>query len=132
MKGVHLTADLAGCKTNKSLMTNAEQLNSVCLELVNLSGLTPVDELFYQFQPAENEIVGGVTGTVLLAESHLAIHTWPELSAVTLDVYVCNFSTDNRSKAQNLLEGIIRLFQPKSALRQQIMRGGLGVVDKAA
>lgn len=132
MKGVHLTADLAGCETNKSLMTNAEQLKSVCLELVNLSGLTAVDELFYQFQPAENETVGGVTGTVLLAESHLAIHTWPELSAVTLDVYVCNFSTDNRSKAQNLLEGIIRLFQPKSALRQQIMRGGLGVVEKAA
>jgi spermidine synthase len=41
----------------------------------------------------------GVTGTVLLAESHLAIHTWPETGSVTIDVYVCNFSADNSGKA---------------------------------
>ena len=35
---------------------------------------------------------GGVTGVVLLAESHVAIHTWPELGNVTLDIYVCNFN----------------------------------------
>jgi spermidine synthase len=99
---------------------------------VAISGLTAVHDLFYQFEPAENEDAGGVTGTVLLAESHLAIHTWPELSAVTLDVYVCNFSTDNRSKAQQLLEGVISLFQPASALRQQIKRGSMGVINKAA
>jgi hypothetical protein len=54
------------------------------------SGLTPVGELFHRFEPG-----GGVTGVVLLAESHLAVHTWPELGAVTMDVYVCNFSGDN-------------------------------------
>ena len=132
MNGVHLTADLAGCKTNHSLMTDAEKLREICVELVAISGLTAVHDLFYQFEPAENEIAGGVTGTVLLAESHLAIHTWPELSAVTLDVYVCNFSTDNRSKAQQLMESIISLFQPASAMRQQIKRGRMGVVNKAA
>jgi hypothetical protein len=47
-------------------------------------------------------------------------------------VYVCNFSTDNRSKAQQLLEGVISLFQPASALRQQIKRGSMGVINKAA
>ena len=132
MNGIHLTADLAGCKTNHGLMTDAEKLQAICLELVQTSGLTAVDNLFYQFEPAENEDAGGVTGTVLLAESHLAIHTWPELSAVTLDVYVCNFSTDNRSKAQQLLEGVISLFQPASVLRQQIKRGRMGVINKAA
>ena len=132
MNGVHLTADLAGCKTNHSLMTDAEKLREICIELVAISGLTAVQDLFYQFEPAENEDEGGVTGTVLLAESHLAIHTWPELSAVTLDVYVCNFSTDNRSKAQQLLESVIGLFKPTSALRQQIKRGSMGVITKAA
>ena len=132
MNGIHLTADLAGCKTNHGLMTDAEKLQAICLELVQTSGLTAVDNLFYQFEPAENEDADGVTGTVLLAESHLAIHTWPELSAVTLDVYVCNFSTDNRSKAQQLLEGVISLFQPASVLRQQIKRGRMGVINKAA
>ncbi|MFM8465835.1 MAG: adenosylmethionine decarboxylase [Burkholderiaceae bacterium] len=132
MNGIHLTADLAGCKTNHGLMTDAEKLRGICLEMVAISGLTAVHDLFYQFEPAENEVAGGVTGTVLLAESHLAIHTWPELSAVTLDVYVCNFSTDNRGKAQRLLESVINLFQPASALRQQIKRGRMGVITKAA
>ena len=38
------------------------------------------------------------SGAVLLAESHLAIHTWPERRGVTLDVYVCNFTADNTGK----------------------------------
>jgi S-adenosylmethionine decarboxylase len=56
------------------------------------SGLRSVNELFHRFEPAAR---GAVTGVVLLAESHLAVHTWPELGAVTLDVYVCNFGGDN-------------------------------------
>ena len=59
------------------------------------SGLTVVGESFYQFEPQ------GVTGTVLLAESHIAIHTWPEAGFVTVDVYVCNLTTDNTAKADN-------------------------------
>ena len=73
MNCVHLTADLPGCKTNHSLMTDAEKLRDICIELVALSGLTAVHDLFYQFEPAENEDAGGVTGTVLLAESHLGM-----------------------------------------------------------
>ena len=60
------------------------------------SGLTVVGDSFFQFEPQ------GVTGTVLLAESHLAIHTWPEAGFVTVDVYVCNLTTDNTAKAERL------------------------------
>jgi spermidine synthase len=56
-----------------------------------------------------------VTGTVLLAESHLAIHTWPETGSVTIDVYVCNFSADNSGKARRLMEGVIEALLPKGA-----------------
>jgi S-adenosylmethionine decarboxylase len=55
---------------------------------------------------------GGVTGVVVLAESHLSIHTWPESGYVTLDVYVCNYSTDNRPKAQKLFDDIQAAFNP--------------------
>ena len=58
------------------------------------AGLTIVGDSFHQFAPQ------GVTGTVLLAESHLAIHTWPEHGFVTVDVYVCNLATDNTAKAE--------------------------------
>ena len=60
---------------------------------------------------------------LLLAESHLAIHTWPERSAVTLDVYVCNFMQDNSGKARDLLEALLRAFRPGRLDRQQLHRG---------
>ena len=82
------------------------------------AGLTVVGEHFHTFADA-----GGVTGLVLLAESHLAIHTWPELNSVTLDVYVCNFRDDNSSKAQALTDALVTLFAPKNANRNSLLRG---------
>jgi S-adenosylmethionine decarboxylase len=58
------------------------------------AGLEVVAAAFHQFPAA------GATGALVLAESHLAIHTWPELDAVTLDLYVCNHSQDNRAAAE--------------------------------
>jgi spermidine synthase len=49
---------------------------------------------------------------VVLAESHLAVHTWPETQAVTLDLYVCNFSQDNSSAARNACRRLISAFAP--------------------
>jgi S-adenosylmethionine decarboxylase proenzyme len=74
-------------------------LRQLCLRAVQGCGLSAVGELFHRFEQRG----GGVTGVVLLAESHLAVHTWPELGAVTLDVYVCNFSGDNSARADSLL-----------------------------
>lgn len=128
MQGLHLTADLSGCKKNMSLMTDVARLRATCLKLVEASGLTAVNEVFHAFPGADADETGGITGTVLLAESHLALHTWPELQAVTLDVYVCNYSTDNSEKATQLLDSLVRLFDPDEANRQSLERGQLGVV----
>ncbi len=132
MQGLHLTADIAGCRMNRGLMTDASKLRSACLTLVELSGLTAVSEVFFEFPAANGNDSGGVTGTVLLAESHLAIHTWPELSAVTLDVYVCNYSMDNTHKARKLIESIVDLFKPDTIIRKQLERGEVGSAALAA
>lgn len=132
MQGLHLTADIAGCRMNRGLMTDASKLRSACLTLVGLSGLTAVSDVFFEFPAAGNADSGGVTGTVLLAESHLAIHTWPELSAVTLDVYVCNYSMDNGHKARTLLDSLIDLFKPDAINRQHLERGEIGATAMAA
>ena len=66
---------------------------------------------------------GGVTGVVLLAESHLAVHTWPELGAVTLDVYVCNFGADNSTRAELLMRALLAALQPSAVDRQRLERG---------
>ena len=117
---------------NRGLMTDASKLRSACLTLVELSGLTTVSEVFFEFPAANGNDSGGVTGTVLLAESHLAIHTWPELSAVTLDVYVCNYSMDNTHKARKLIESMVDLFKPDNIIRKQLERGEVGSAALAA
>jgi S-adenosylmethionine/arginine decarboxylase-like enzyme len=62
----------------------------------------------------------------------LALHTWPELGAITFDVYVCNFSMDNSGKAATLLESLIKLFQPTDIVRNQLTRGEVGAVVTTA
>ncbi len=125
MQGLHLTADLHGCDpagAALAAMTDGDALRRLCLDAVRASGLAPVGELFHRFEPAGAEPTG-VTGVVLLAESHLAVHTWPELSAVTLDVYVCNFGADNSARAQALLDGLVQAFAPAQVERHRLLRG---------
>ena len=118
MQGLHLTADLYGCSCSPSLLRDSVALKAACVKFATNAGLTVVGEHFHTFSDA-----GGVTGLVLLAESHLAIHTWPELNAVTLDVYVCNFRDDNSGKAQALTDALVTLFAPKTVNHNSLLRG---------
>ena len=63
-----------------------------------------------------------MTGVILLAESHLAVHTWPEHGTVTIDIYVCHLLQDNQRKAQHVLDQLIEGFAPKRAHVQLIER----------
>ena len=91
------------------------------------AGLHPVGELFHRFEPAaaarRRRRRSGITGVVLLAESHLAVHTWPEIAAATLDVYVCNLGADNSARADALLATLIDAFAPASVERHALERG---------
>ncbi len=130
MRGLHLTADLRGCRAGASLMTEPSALREACLAAVARGGLTPVGELFHRFQPAPNASpasAGGVTGVVLLAESHLAVHTWPEIDAATLDVYVCNLGSDNSARAETVLAMLIEAFAPAAVERHAVERGTLAI-----
>ena len=117
MNGLHLIGDLTGCRCDPQLLLDSANLRQRCLELVSEAGLTTVDTSFHQFDG------GGFTGMVLLAESHVAIHTWPERQGITLDVYVCNYSADNTSKANRLFDSIVAIFQPSEIARHAIERG---------
>jgi len=64
-----------------------------------------------------------VTGALLLAESHLALHPWPERAGVTLDVYVCNYGADNSARAEALLARLEAAFAAGRIERQRLQRG---------
>ncbi len=127
MHGLHLTADLRGCPAERHVMLDPAVLREACLTAVRLAGLAPVGELFHRFAPAAGADVQapvGITGVVLLAESHLAVHTWPEIAAATLDVYVCNLGGDNSAKAHTLMAALVDAFEPEQIERHALQRGG--------
>ncbi len=122
MRGLHLIAELHQCRCGPLPLTCADALRQLCLAVCNRPGLTPVGEVFHQFGSAAQP--AGATGAVVLAESHLAVHTWPELRAVTLDLYVCNFSQDNSAAARAACEQLIAAFAPGQVVRRELVRGG--------
>ncbi|KFB76536.1 MAG: adenosylmethionine decarboxylase [Candidatus Accumulibacter phosphatis] len=121
MPGLHLLAELYDCRCALRLLADAGTLRELCLAVCATPGLTPVGQIFHQFGNALDP--SGATGVVVLAESHLAVHTWPEVRAVTLDLYVCNFSQDNSAAARLACQRLISAFVPARVLRRELGRG---------
>ena len=77
----HLLYDL--WVDDPTLLQRVEPLRAMLLSATRDSGATVLADHFHQFEPH------GVTGVLLLAESHLSIHTWPEEGLITVDVFTC-------------------------------------------
>lgn len=112
--GIHIVADLYGC--NRDLLLRREIGEQILREAVTSSGLNHIMITSHQFEPA------GYTAAAVLTESHITIHTWPELSAALLDIFTCG-REDSAFKALDIL---IKHFQPDS-IRQKVIRRGTDV-----
>lgn len=64
----------------------------------NSAELTVIGEVSFAFQPQ------GISAVILLAESHIALHFWPEESKVTIDIHICDYQKDNLAKARLLTQ----------------------------
>lgn len=122
MQGLHLTADLHQCRCAPQRLTDGPLLVQHCLQAVRAAGLQPVAQLSHAFA-ATAQAAGGVTATILLAESHVCVHTWPEHRAVTLDVYVCNFAANHSAQAQTLMAALVQHFDPQDTVQHALQRG---------
>lgn len=121
MNGLHIIAELHRCACPARLLREVAALRALCLSACGAPGLTVVAEAFHGFGSAAAP--AGATGAVVLAESHLAVHTWPELAGVTIDIYVCNFSQDNGAAAEAAFQLLRDAFQPGTTVRRDIIRG---------
>jgi len=122
VKGLHIIADLYNCKKGE-LLASAQKLKDLCVTTCQEAGLTVLGDHFYQFDGLDGAQEGGATGAVVLAESHLAIHTWPERDGATLDVYVCNFTADNTAKAEAVYDCLIKALKPSDVMVERVTRG---------
>lgn len=122
MKGLHIIADLYNCQKSDLLFSSAK-LREVCVSACKDAGLTVLGDHFIQFDGADGTQQGGSTGAVVLAESHLAIHTWPERDGATLDVYVCNYTCDNTGKAEAVYKTLAKALRPGDVMIERVQRG---------
>lgn len=79
--GNHYLLELFNCSTN--VLSSVNEVEAIMLRIVDQCQLTAVNHCFHQFEPE------GVSGVVILAESHFTIHTWPELNYAAVDLFVC-------------------------------------------
>jgi len=122
VKGLHIIADLYNCQKGE-LLVSSGKLRELCVDTCREAGLTVLGDHFYQFDGIDGTQQGGATGAVVLAESHLAIHTWPERDGATLDVYVCNYTSDNTEKAEAVYKALERALKPGDVMVERIQRG---------
>ncbi|MFQ5719877.1 MAG: adenosylmethionine decarboxylase [Acidobacteriota bacterium] len=79
--GRHLIAEFYRC--DSTVLNDVESIRQTMLEAAQRIGATVMGDTFHRFTPQ------GVSGTVVISESHLSVHTWPEYRYVAVDIYTC-------------------------------------------
>lgn len=93
-RGLHLLAEYAGVEP--ALLDDVARLERLLARAAAEAGATILDRRFHRFEG------GGVSGMLLLAESHLSIHTWPALGRAAVDVYTCGACDPERAHREIL------------------------------
>ena len=115
----HLLLELNDC--DPKLLNDIVFIREIMLAAANESGATVLGESFHQFSPQ------GVSGVILIAESHLSVHTWPEHGYAGADIFTCG----TRVKPEKAAEVIIEKLKPRTHSVILIDRGMIEVKKKA-
>jgi len=103
--------ECGGCRSD--LLEDRDALMEAMVSCAESAGATVIDSLIHSYNPI------GLSGVVIIAESHLAVHTWPEISYASFDIYTCG----KKSLADGIASELERTFQPANISRRLIERG---------
>ncbi|HWP57797.1 MAG TPA: adenosylmethionine decarboxylase [Candidatus Acidoferrales bacterium] len=106
----HLAVELNDCQCD---LADAKFVKRALERSIKQTRLTPLHSYFHNFAPC------GTTGVILLKESHIAIHTWPEHRYASVDVVTCG----RKSDAARAVRALVKNFRPRRVRRQEIRRG---------
>ncbi len=84
--GRHLLVECDGC--DPAALANLDLITKAMLQAAEEGGATIVTHSFHHFAP------GGISGAVIISESHLTIHTWPEHAYAAVDLFTCSPGVD--------------------------------------
>lgn len=108
--GRHLIAEYYGC--DAGILNDVDAIRTQMLAAADAVTVTVIGEVFHRYAPQ------GVSGTVLIAESHLSVHTWPESGYAAVDIFTCG-DLDPRPG----FELLARELHAESVRVQEIIRG---------
>ena len=111
--GKHVIAEFYDC--DRDLINDQEFIEEILLRSAEIAGATIVAPVFHKFSPY------GISGVVVVAESHFTIHTWPEYGYCAVDIFTCGDLIDNH-KALTFLKDSVR---SKNISVSEINRGVL-------
>ncbi|MFC1930032.1 adenosylmethionine decarboxylase [Chloroflexota bacterium] len=94
--GRHLLLELKDCR--KEVLNDLDFLRGAMVAAADECGATVLGESFHPFEPQ------GVSGVVVIAESHLSIHTWPEYGYAAIDIFTCGSTVQPEKAAEVLIE----------------------------
>lgn len=109
--GIHVFADLFGC--DPVCLDDRIGIESALTAAAAAAGATVVRSDVHHFEPF------GITGVAVLAESHLAIHTWPEHAYVSVDIFTCG----ENATPEQAIDALVHIFAPTSSIRWTLRRG---------
>ena len=84
--GRHILVEFFGCEPQ--VMNDVAKIETAMVDAAAKAGATVINSTFHHFSPY------GVSGVVVIQESHLAIHTWPEYGYAAVDLFTCGDSVD--------------------------------------
>lgn len=96
--GLHILMEFHECSID--ILDKLDILEETMNEAASVAGATIIKSVFHQFAPQ------GVTGVVVIAESHLAIHTWPEYGYAAVDFFTCNTAMNYQLSYQLIVEAL--------------------------
>ncbi len=111
--GRHILAEFFDCDSN--VLNNVELIEQLMTDAAIKSKATIIEKNFHMFSPY------GVSGVIIISESHLTIHTWPEYGYAAVDLFTCGDTTDPMVAFNYLKEGLHSKNGSYSELKRGIM-----------
>jgi spermidine synthase len=111
--GRHILVEFTGC--NADILNDVTAIENGMIEAAKNAGATVIQSTFHHFSPY------GVSGVVVIQESHLAIHTWPEFQYAAVDLFTCGTSVDPWVSFDHLR----KVFQAQNYSALEMYRGSL-------
>lgn len=106
--GFHSIADLYGCNFSYFQSNSKRMIKKKISGIIAQHTLRELGSFYHFFSGTDS-----FTCVIALAESHVSIHTWPEDGYVSVDVFVCNYSMNQKDNAKKVFQDILQLFSPK-------------------